>query len=145
MFCTTCGSKLQDENEYCPECGAYNEYFKQSTAFNDPQQQIQAVMYEQTEKRPKKEKIHKSFNKKLLFVLIPVAIVLIVAIVLSIVLRPVEFKDEIVALAVHDALDKEPHEDIYIWELNDVEELYIDDSYTVGKYILDAGGTHSFS
>ncbi len=147
MFCTTCGSKLQDENEYCPECGAYNEYFKQSTAFNAPQQQIQAAMPEQAkkEKSPKKEKIHKPFNKKLLLVLIPVAIVLIIAIVLSIVLRPVEFKDEIVALAVHDALDKEPHEDIYIWELNDVEELYIDDSYTVGKYILDAGGTHSFT
>lgn len=147
MFCTTCGSKLQDANEYCPECGAYNEYFKQSTAFNEPQQQIQAAVPEQAkkEKSPKKEKIHKPFNKKLLLVLIPVAIVLIIAIVLSIVLRPVEFKDEIVALAVHDALGKEPHEDIYIWELNDVEELYIDDSYTVGKYIIDAGGTHSFT
>ena len=163
MFCTSCGKQLQEGEAYCPICGAVNEHMQQEIQYQQVQQYQQPEMqYQQIDNstvseskakekkvkkvRESKEKSKKSKTKKALFIIIPVAIVVIVAVILIVsYLRPVEFKDEIVDLAVHDALGKEPNEKIYRWELKDVEELYIDDSYTVGRYIFDAGGTHSFT
>lgn len=166
-YCSICGAVneyVQPEMQY-QQLQQYQQpeiQYQQVQQYQQPEIQYQQVQeYHQinnptiSESKPKKEKVkkvknkkkisEKSKTKKALFIIIPVTVIIIVAVLLLVsYLRPVEFKDEIVDLAVHDALGKEPNEKIYRWELNDVEELYIDDSYTVGRYIFDAGGINSF-
>ncbi len=152
MICYLCGSEIQDNSIYCPECGAKQpeiyvapmqpQYFVNSESPVKPEQQYDNFVL-QVPETPKKKK--NKISTKIILISSIAVLLLITGLVVYFLFKPVDFSDYMVSLAVHDALRKEPDENIYRWELDEVEELKITRQYCMGlsyDYFTDTAAAY---